>query len=362
MLWSCGVEQSWTARHHEEETMVSATMERHAVPEPHPEIEPRPRLWRSRWAAIGAAVAVSLGGGGLFVANAASGPTSNVVLIDPVRILDTRDPVNVGLPGPFVSPIGQKLQVTGSVPTTAGPQVAVPTGATGVLLNVTGVNATANGFISVRPGNATGAPLTSSLNITAGVTVPNAVTVSLPTAGPNAGQIDITWDALGVAGRTTDILVDVVGYTTAETVTGGPGFAARGTNLLAFGTINTDQTVASVDLPAGSYIVSAKLVINNNDAAIRTFGCSLRVNTTVIDNLFDANLFPISPSGSGGERETVTLMGAGTLAAPGTANVVCRTSATTGNYLARSITAIQVSSATGGAAALIDGDVVESSE
>jgi hypothetical protein len=37
----------------------------------------RPGLWRSRWAAFGAAVAVSLGGGGLFVASAAEpGPAS----------------------------------------------------------------------------------------------------------------------------------------------------------------------------------------------------------------------------------------------------------------------------------------------
>jgi hypothetical protein len=176
--------------------------------------EPRRRLWRSRWAAIGAAVAVTFGGGGFFIAEAASGPESSMVMIDPVRILDTRDPVNVGLDGPFVSAISQKLQVAGSVPTTAGPQTVVPTGATGVLLNVTAVGATANGFISIRPGDAAGSPATSSLNVTAGVTVPNAVQVALPLAGANAGKIDITWDALGVAGPTTDILIDVVGYTT----------------------------------------------------------------------------------------------------------------------------------------------------
>jgi hypothetical protein len=168
------------------------------------------RGWRSRWAAIGAAVAVSLGAGGFFIAEAASGPESNMVMIDPVRIMDTRDPVNVGLPGPFVSPIAQKLQVTGSVPTTSGAaQTVVPAGATGVLLNVTAVGASADGFISIRPGDAAGPPATSSLNVTAGVTVPNAVQVALPTTG----KIDITWDALGVAGPTTDILIDVVAYT-----------------------------------------------------------------------------------------------------------------------------------------------------
>lgn len=146
----------------------------------------------------------------MFVANAASSAPSSMVTIDPVRILDTRDPVDLGLPGPFVSAVSQKLQVTGS---------AVPAGATGVLLNVTAVSPTADGFLSIRPGDATGAPTTSSLNFTAGATVPNSVQVGLPTTGANAGQIDIVYDALGVAGPTTDVLIDVVGYLEA----GGAG-------------------------------------------------------------------------------------------------------------------------------------------
>ena len=68
---------------------------------------------------------------------------STVVSVTPARILDTRDPTNLGLPGPFTSPVGQKLQVTGSVPTATGVQVVVPTGATGVLMNVTSVGSTA---------------------------------------------------------------------------------------------------------------------------------------------------------------------------------------------------------------------------
>jgi hypothetical protein len=170
--------------------------------------------WRSWWAAIGAAVAVSLGAGGVFLADAAS-PPSSVVMVAPVRILDTRDPLNVALSGPFVSAIGQDLQVTGPVATTTGPATVVPTGATGVLLNVTVVAPIANGFVSVRPANAPGAPTTSNLNVSAGAVVPNAVSVELPTAGPDAGRIEITYDAYGVAGPTTDILVDVVGYTVA---------------------------------------------------------------------------------------------------------------------------------------------------
>ena len=161
-------------------------------------------LWRSRWAAFGAAVAVTLGGGGLFVADAASGPASSVVTVTPERILDTR--TGVGLSGAFVSGVSRKLQVAG---------VVVPAGATGVLLNVTVVQPTAAGFVSVRPGDASGAPSTSSLNFVAGDIVPNSVQVALPTVGANAGQIDITYDAFGVAGPTTQVLADVVGYLVA---------------------------------------------------------------------------------------------------------------------------------------------------
>ena len=50
--------------------------------------------------------------------------------------------------GGTFSPKSQKLQVTGT---------AVPAGATGVLLNVTVVGPSAAGFLSVRPGDATGA-------------------------------------------------------------------------------------------------------------------------------------------------------------------------------------------------------------
>lgn len=187
-----------------------------SFPAPQPRESRRSSLWRSRWAAFGAAVAVSIGGGGVFLAGAAGpGPNeSTIVSVTPTRILDTRDPVNLGLPGPFTSPASQKLQVTGSVPTAGGTAVVVPVGATGVLLNVTAVSPNAAGFVSIRPGDAVGAPTTSSLNVEAGSNVPNAVQVALPTAGPDAGKIDITYDAYGVAGRTTELLVDVVGYTT----------------------------------------------------------------------------------------------------------------------------------------------------
>lgn len=255
-------------------------------------------VWKSRWAAIGAAIAVSIGGGGIFFAQAAGGTEGSTVMIDPVRIMDTRNGVDVGLPGPFVSAVSQKLQVSGSVATTTGTMTPVPTGATGVLLNVTVVSPSAAGFLSVRPGDATGAPATSSLNFSANATVPNAVTVALPTAGTDAGRIIITFDALGVAGPTTDVLIDVVGYTidtklaalqaqvdalntkVAPLVNSVAAFAG-GNQLI--GLTSTDVIVRSVSLmpPAdGTVIVnsSANLLRSSGAAGAR---CSITLGTVV---------------------------------------------------------------------------------
>jgi hypothetical protein len=168
-------------------------------------------LWRSRWAAIGAAVAVAVGAGGIYVSNAASGSTaSSFVAITPVRVLDTRS--DLGLTGLFTSPTARDLLVTGVIATSSGSQQVVPAGATAVVLNVTVVGPTAAGYLSVRPADAAGAPSTSSLNFGAGAVVPNAVTVQVPTSGGDAGKIEITYNAFDVAGPTTHVMVDIVGY------------------------------------------------------------------------------------------------------------------------------------------------------
>lgn len=225
-------------------------------------------VWKSRWAAAGAAIAVSIGGGGIFLASAAPGPAeSTVAMVAPTRVLDTRDPVNLGLPGPFVSPASQKLQITGAIATSGGAATVVPAGATGVLLNVTAVAPTASGFISIRPGDATGAPTTSSLNVSAGANLPNSVQVALPTAGANAGKIDITYDAYGTAGPSTELLIDVVGYLTntglqqlvadvALKANAAAVAALPSSNILAAGTISAAGSKASDAPQIGTVTVS----------------------------------------------------------------------------------------------------------
>ncbi len=140
-----------------------------------------------------------------------SADESTFVSVSPARVLDTRS--DLGLPGPFVSAVPQDLMVTGNIATANGDAVVVPDGATGVVLNVTAVNPGADGFVTIRPADAPGAPTTSNLNFKAGDIIPNSVTVQVPTSGADAGRIEITYDAFGNAGPTTEILIDIVGYT-----------------------------------------------------------------------------------------------------------------------------------------------------
>jgi hypothetical protein len=168
---------------------------------------------RTRWAAIGAACAVTLGGGtlGIVQASVSSGDRAVYVPITPVRVLDTRSDVGVAT---IQDATPALLTVTGSIATTSGQQNVVPTGASSVVINVTAISPTSDGFVSLRPGDATGAPAVSTLNVTVGGTFPNGATITLPTSGGSAGQIQIWYEAYAATGGTTDLLIDVVGYYT----------------------------------------------------------------------------------------------------------------------------------------------------
>lgn len=220
---------------------------------------------RSRWAAIGAAIAVSLGAGGLFIARAA-GPSapSSFVAIDPVRILDTRS--GVGLSGTFAHDVGRDLQVTGTVPVvlpngTTGSGSPVPAGSTAIVATVTVVAPTAKGFVSVRPGGSTGLPTTSNLNINAaGQVYPTSVTVAL-SAG---GAINIWYH--GVAGATTQVLVDIVGYHRAAAspwgaVPSGQTVVGEGSYDITSSVIAGDDVI-TISLPARAPVALTSANVN----------------------------------------------------------------------------------------------------
>ncbi|MFN3254996.1 MAG: hypothetical protein ACE37B_04825 [Ilumatobacter sp.] len=149
---------------------------------------------------------------------------SIISLPKPVRILDTRDVVdqpagpNVGLAGPLQANQSVKLQVSGPITVGAlGQQTVIPFGATSVEFNVTVLKNSAGGFVSLRPGDATGVPETSSENVPAESRGSNnfgAVGLS------STGNVDIYYGA--AAGNTTDVILDLVRYCATEGVSVPP--------------------------------------------------------------------------------------------------------------------------------------------
>jgi hypothetical protein len=174
-------------------------------------MEDRAHLGRSRWAAIGAAVAVTLGiGGGIAITNAVGeGAPSAFVPITPCRLFDTRADSAVG---PRKTPLTAGETFVQQVTGTNG-NCTVPAGTQGVAFNVTIVNGTATSFLTVWPSDAT-KPLASSLNWLAGTpAIPNKVDVRLSTDGKVSFFNN---------GGTVDVLADIVGYYAGITGAGEP--------------------------------------------------------------------------------------------------------------------------------------------
>jgi hypothetical protein len=182
-------------------------------------------------------VASVIGAGGFAVVRATSGSSSasSFVPVSPVRVLDTRS--DFGLVA-VADGVAVTLKVTGSIPTASSGgvvnAVVVPVGATAVVLNVTAVNPTAGGYVSLRPGDATGAPTVSTLNVTAGGTFPNGATITVPTTGAHAGEIQVWYEAEYTTVGSTELLIDIAGY--YELASSGPAGPA--------GPAGADATVA----------------------------------------------------------------------------------------------------------------------
>ncbi|SDT58957.1 hypothetical protein SAMN05216371_3017 [Streptomyces sp. TLI_053] len=119
--------------------------------------------------------------------------------LSPSRLLDTR--VGVGVPDwQAVPAFGQvDLQV-------AGEGGAPPEGVTAVTMNVTVTDPTEDGHLRVYP-HGTGLPQSSSLNWTAGRTVPNLVTVPV-----KDGKVSF----YNSSGGTVHVIADLAGYYSAE--------------------------------------------------------------------------------------------------------------------------------------------------
>lgn len=158
---------------------------------------------RSRWAAIGAAIAVSVGAGGVAVTHAVvtSGEKAAYFPIAPCRLFDLRPAPD--LVGPRSAPLGPGETFTQAVRGTNG-ACSIPPDATGVAMNVTTFGGTASSFLTIWPSDVSPRPLASNLNWIAGAPpTPNKVDVKLSASG----SINL-FNFAGSVG----VLVDVVGY------------------------------------------------------------------------------------------------------------------------------------------------------
>lgn len=126
------------------------------------------------------------------LANGFTVPSAYRALDQPQRVFDSRA---------FVSPFGREAR-TINVAGAGG----APLGALGVIMNVTATNTTAPGYLAVWPPQFD-QPNVSSVNWSAGESVPNLVGVFIASSGASPGQINV----FNNAGK-TDVLLDVSGY------------------------------------------------------------------------------------------------------------------------------------------------------
>ncbi len=158
---------------------------------------------RARWAAIGAAVAVSLGAGGVGWLAHADTPPSTFVGIAPCRLFDTRPaPDNVG---DRRTPLTAGEELTRQVRGTNG-NCTIPANATAIAYNLT-VPTSIDGFLTIYPADAP-RPNSSSINPVAGEQVKaNSGIVGLSATGAIK---------LFTLTGPVDAILDITGYYTSS--------------------------------------------------------------------------------------------------------------------------------------------------
>ena len=208
-------------------------------------------------AALAVAVIVLLGFRALR-ADAVGEGESAFVPVTPCRLFDTRSgSFNVGLRS---VPLGVNESHAFMVVGSNGECSSIPAAATAVAINLTGVGATADTFVSVYPAGVK-RPNTSAVNLVAGQPpTPNKVDVKLSSDGRLA-----VYNAFG----SVDVIGDVLGYYRSDGLT---DLEARLAELEAAGGSDADVVARLADLEAtvsDLETAHAQLVAQNSELAAR---------------------------------------------------------------------------------------------
>ncbi len=275
---------------------------------------------RTRWAAIGAAVAVTLGVGGIGLVNAQVGSGERTVLvpIEPCRLADTRATSQVGT----ATTIGENTSIVIEAHGMQG-NCDLPTDATALSMNVTAVDPTAQTNLRIYPTPDDGSvPLTANLNPFPGLPREfNSVVTNLN----EDGQFSV-YNRFG----TVDVVIDVIGYyadhnhddqyyTKDEADAARPAvvYVSSDTDVTGLGAATVVLT-AEMTSPGDGTVVAESVVSVTPGSGVTSFTCSLSTDATIDGSTAQT-------SGSDGDADELSTMTSFDVAADDmlTVNLVC---------------------------------------
>jgi hypothetical protein len=191
--------------------------------------------------------------------------TSRLTPLGPTRVVDTRSGVG-----------GQRLAAGATM--TVDLNGMVPAGSTAVALNVTGVNSSRPGFMTVFPCNGA-VPNTSTVNYVAGEARPNNTIVGL-----TAGKVCVYSDAA------TEVLVDLLGAFGRSGLGYEPTSPIRVLDTRRSGTLGAGDAVGySVGAPAlgagspGAAYVNVTVANHTVAGYVTTYDCRARGDTSTVN-------------------------------------------------------------------------------
>jgi hypothetical protein len=230
-----------------------------------------------------------------------------------------------------VTVLGRSLAANSNTDVTVAGVDSVPSNATSVQLSITALDGTATSSAYVYPTGAT-KPTSANVRWATGETVTIPVTVAVGTSG----KIRLTTDS-----GTVTIKVAVVGYFSPASAPSGAGYAQTS----SFAALDSaGAVVASVDVPAGSYEIQAKIVaLYVGPTSPDHVGCEVDDPKS---NQLDSATADVSTDL---QEETLSIVGLDTTSG-GTFSLDCYDYESDTNAYNISLVAVQLSSATGSVA------------